>query len=210
MQERLFDQNCKLLNKQQEVRFFKLEMLRMRRIIFFFSIAIRDARMDKLSNSREESIQRRHQEAIQHKQRTLEMYDQMAKSAPAGGQKVMNINVLRGSTNNQSCDSVMSDTMSACSSISESGLVSTAPKRDLVEEAIQSRIKAADAEKQRILAAYDAAQKSGPAGTYRVADLRGFKKEDAANFVPQKPTGVCTFGSSGGIPVVPKGKLLIA
>lgn len=174
------------------------------RVSFRHSLVARDARMEKLSNSREESIQKRKQEAIEHKQRTLEMYDQMAKSAPAGGQKVMNINVLRGSVNNESCDS---DTMSVCSSISDaSGLVSTAPKRDLVEEAIQSRIKAADQEKQRILAAYDAAQKSGPAGTYRVADLRGFKKEDAANFTPPKPMGICTFGSSGGIPVVPKGE----
>lgn len=166
--------------------------------------------MEKMSNSREESIQKRKKDSMEHKQRTLEMYDQMAKSSPAGAQKVMNINVLRGSVNNQSCDSIMSDTMSACSSISECGLVSTAPQRDLVEEAIQSRIKAADTEKQRIMAAYDAAQKGGPAGTYRVADLRGFKKEDSVNFVAPKATGACTFGSSGGIPIVPKSKCCAA
>ena len=131
------------------------------------------------------------------------MYDQMAKSSPAGAPKVMNVNLLRGATsNNQSFES---DTFSRCSSISESGLLTSGNSRDLVEEAIQDRQRAAAAEKQRILAAYDAAAKAGPAGTYRVADLKGFKKEDAANFQPAKPTGSCTFGSSGGIPVVPKG-----
>ena len=128
------------------------------------------------------------------------MYDQMAKSAPAGGQKVMNINVLKGI---DSMDSA-SDNMSVCSS--ESGIVSTAPKRDLVEEAIRDRHRASEEEKNRILAAYDAAAKAGPAGTYRVADLKNFKKEDAKNFSPQKPVYSCTFGSSGGIPIVEKGK----
>ena len=132
------------------------------------------------------------------------MYDQMAKSSPAGAPKVMNVNLLRGSNNNQSFDS---DTFSRCSSISESGLLTSGNQRDLVEEAIQDRQKAANDEKKRILAAYDAAAKSGPAGTYRVADLKGFRKEDAANFQPAKLTGACTFGASGGIPIVSKGMM---
>lgn len=116
----------------------------------------------------------------------------------------MNVNLLRGTNNNnQSFDS---DTFSRCSSISETGLLTSGNSRDLVEEAIRDRQKAADAEKKRILAAYDAAAKAGPAGTYRVADLKGFRKEDAANFQPTKPTGACTFGSSGCIPIVPKGR----
>jgi hypothetical protein len=134
------------------------------------------------------------------------MYDQMAKSSPAGAPKVMNVNLLRGQqSNNQSFDS---DTFSRCSSISETGLLVRGNERDLVEEAIRDRQKAAADEKNRILAAYDAAAKGGPAGTYRVADLKGFKKEDAAGFQPTKPTGSCTFGSSGGIPVVSKGGLI--
>lgn len=128
----------------------------------------------------------------------------MAKSSPAGAPKVMNVNLLRGSPNNQSFDS---DTFSRCSSISETGLLTSGNHRDLVEEAIRDRQKAANDEKKRILAAYDAAAKSGPAGTYRVADLKGFKKEDATNFQPTKLTGACTFGASGGIPIVSKGML---
>src|SRR2546429_4812286 len=115
--------------------------------------------MEKMANSREESIKKRQKEANEHKQRTLEMYDQMAKSAPAGGQKVMNINVLRGIDSTDSA----SDNMSVCSS--ESGIVPTAPKRDLVEEAIRDRHRASEEEKNRILAAYDAAAKAGPPGT---------------------------------------------
>lgn len=134
-------------------------------------------------------IRKRQREAAEHKQRTLQMYDQMAKSAPAGGQKVLDVGILKDGKGG-----------------SVSPLVSaTGPKRDLVEEAIQERQKAADTEKQRILAAYDAAAKSGPAGTYKVADLKNYSKADASNFTPSKPSGSCTFGASGGIPIVNKG-----
>ena len=130
----------------------------------------------------------------------------MAKSSPAGAPKVMNVNLLRSNaSNNQSFDS---DSFSRCSSVSESGLLTSGRSRDLVEEAIRDRQKAADDEKKRILAAYDAAAKSGPAGTYRVADLKGFKKEDAANFQAARPTGSCTFGASGGIPILTTGEPL--
>lgn len=164
----------------------------------------RDCRMEKALNSREETIKKRQAEAAEHKQRTLEMYDAMAKSAPAGGQKVMNLSLLKGSSSNASMDSVLSDTLSGCSSLS--GSQCAGQRRDLVEEAIRDRKKAADDEKKRILAAYDAAAKSGPAGTYRVADLKNFSKEDAAKYTPSKAAGSCTFGSSGGVPIVSKCK----
>ena len=44
--------------------------------------------MAKYADSSEEAIQKRKREADERKKRTLEMYDAMAKSAPAGGQKV--------------------------------------------------------------------------------------------------------------------------
>lgn len=119
-------------------------------------------RIEKSLNLGQEMIQKRQKDAAEHKQKTLEMYDQMAKSAPAGGQKIMNVNMLR------SQPSVDKPELCAASG----------PKRDLVEEAIRDRVKAADMEKKRILAAYDAAARSGPAGTYRVADLKNFTKDD--------------------------------
>lgn len=147
------------------------------------------AKFEKQASMGEERIRKRQKEATEHKQRTLQMYDQMAKSAPAGGQKVLDVSILKDGTGGS-----VSPTVPA-----------SGPKRDLVEEAIQERIKAADMEKQRILAAYDAAAKSGPAGMYKVADLKNFSKANAANFTPSKPTGSCTFGASGGIPIVNKG-----
>ena len=49
-------------------------------------------------------------------------------------------------------DSVMGDT---------EVLVQRAPQRDMVEETIRDRVRAADEEKRRVLAAFDAAAKSG-------------------------------------------------
>lgn len=42
-------------------------------------------------NTREDMLKDRQKKAAEHKQRTLAMYDQMAKSAPAGGKKMMDI-----------------------------------------------------------------------------------------------------------------------
>lgn len=161
--------------------------------------------MEKALNSREETIKKRQAEAAEHKQRTLEMYDAMAKSAPAGGQKVMNLSLLKGSSSYTSTDSDVSDTLSACSSLSSSNNII---QKDLVEQGIRDRLRAADEEKKRILAAYDAAARSGPAGTYRVADLKNFTKQDAAKYTPSQSKPSCTFGSSGGIPIVTKCKCL--
>lgn len=38
-------------------------------------------------------IQERQRKAAEHKARTLAMYDQMARSAPAGGKKTMDIGI---------------------------------------------------------------------------------------------------------------------
>lgn len=40
-------------------------------------------------------LQERQRKAAEHKQRTLAMYDNMAKSAPAGGKKKMDIGILQ-------------------------------------------------------------------------------------------------------------------
>ena len=110
----------------------------------------------------QEMIAKRQKEANEHKAKTLEMYDQMAKSAPAGGHKVLNVNIMRSQ-----------------GSVDRPELCEAAgPRRDLVEEHIRDRVRAADDEKKRVLAAYDAAAKAGPAGTYRVADLKNFTKAD--------------------------------
>ncbi|KAI1278054.1 hypothetical protein HDE_14552 [Halotydeus destructor] len=142
-------------------------------------------KMARIANSGEEAIQKRLKEANEKKARTLEMYDQMAKSAPAGGNKVMDVNIYK--------------TGQASGSLGQPEV-----KRDMVEETIQDRVRAADDEKRRILAAYDAAAKSSPAGVPKVVDLKNFRKEDAVNFEPAKPSGVATFSSLGGVPVVVK------
>lgn len=43
-------------------------------------------------------LQNKKKEAEQHKQRTMAMYDNMAKSAPAGGDKKLDVNVLKSET----------------------------------------------------------------------------------------------------------------
>ena len=52
-----------------------------------------------------------------------------------------------------------------------------APQRDMVEETIRDRVRAADDEKRRVLAAFDAAAKSGIAGP-KIVDLKNFSKHD--------------------------------
>lgn len=50
--------------------------------------------------------------------------------------------------------------------------------RDLVEETIRQRVKAADDRKKRLLAAYDHAAKSQPAGQARIVEFDNFKRAD--------------------------------
>ena len=48
-----------------------------------------------VTDSREERLQKKQREANEQKQRTMAMYDRMAKSAPAGGDKKMDIGIYR-------------------------------------------------------------------------------------------------------------------
>lgn len=54
--------------------------------------------MTKLTNTREDMLQKKKQEAELHKQRTAQMYDNMAKSAPAGAQKNLDTSILKTET----------------------------------------------------------------------------------------------------------------
>lgn len=51
--------------------------------------------MTKLTNTREEMLQAKKKEAELHKQQTAQMYENMAKSAPAGGQKKLDTTILK-------------------------------------------------------------------------------------------------------------------
>lgn len=114
-----------------------------------------------MSSHREELIQRRQREAAESKARTLAMYDNMAKSGNAGDKRPLDINTYRGK---------------------ESGklLLSGAAlqKTDLVEETIRERVRASEENKKRLLAAYDYAAKTQPAGTVRDVDLAAFQGVD--------------------------------
>ncbi|XP_064461210.1 smoothelin-like isoform X1 [Ornithodoros turicata] len=140
--------------------------------------AKREEMVRRREEDRENTIRQRQQEAAEHKQRTLAMYDQMAKSGPAGGIKKMPSQDQEGEQ-----------------------------KIDLVEDAIQQRQREADLRKKRILAAYDAAAKTGPAGA-KVVDFESFKRADVSNYEPPKPTGAATgsstFSMSGGVPKIVK------
>lgn len=135
----------------------------------------RDAAMKKREQEREDMIQQRAREAAEQKQRVLAMYDHMAKSAPAGAPKVMDINIYKNKD-----------------SSSENVIIQ--PARDLVEEAIQERHKAAVERKQKILAAYDAAARSGVAGP-KTADFDAINQSVSAPVTPTKPPMSCTFGA---------------
>ena len=120
-----------------------------------------DKRASDMSSHREELIERRQREAAESKARTLAMYDNMAKSGNAGDRRPLDINTYRGR---------------------ESGklLLSGAAlqKTDLVEETIRERVRASEENKKRLLAAYDYAAKTQPAGTVRDVDLAAFKGVD--------------------------------
>lgn len=58
----------------------------------------REEKMTKLTNTREDMLQKKKQEAELHKQRTAQMYDNMAKSAPAGEQKKLDTSILKTET----------------------------------------------------------------------------------------------------------------
>lgn len=52
-------------------------------------------RIEKLTNTREEMLKQKKREAELHKQKTAAMYDNMAKSAPAGAEKKLDTQILR-------------------------------------------------------------------------------------------------------------------
>ncbi|RWS04927.1 smoothelin-like protein [Dinothrombium tinctorium] len=171
--------------------------------------AKREEKLSKLENAREEMIQKRKQEAEEQKRRTLQMYDQMAKSSPAGGYKTMNVDIYKNSFDGMDYAFIAESGSSQTKSDSGSIL-----KQNLVEEAIRDRVRDAEERKKKILAAYDQAARSGPAGSERQVDFNLIKKEDAFYFPfkvkdyqppSSKPTGVCTFGMSDGVPRVVKG-----
>lgn len=59
-------------------------------------------------------------------------------------------------------------------------------KRDLVEETIRARAKACDDNKKRLLAAYDYAAKTQPAGTIRDVDFETYKGVDSKLLIIDK------------------------
>jgi hypothetical protein len=152
--------------------------------------AKRDEKLNRLTNTREDMLQKRQKDAAEQKQRTLAMYDQMAKSAPAGGDKKMDIGIYK------SFDATPPGT--------PTGSISGIKASDLVEDALRSRQRAAEDRKKRMLAAYDAAARSAPAGAPKEVNFEAFKKADVTDYEPVKLEGGATFGSSGGIAKVSK------
>ncbi|XP_077533169.1 uncharacterized protein LOC144145429 isoform X1 [Haemaphysalis longicornis] len=145
--------------------------------------AKREALVRNREEERENAIRQRQQEAAEHKQRTLAMYDKMAKTGKL-------------------------DTTLYKEGVEEDDDDGQANKDDLVEDAIKQRQREADLRKKRILAAYDAAAKSGPAGMVKTVDFDSFKKADVSTFEVPKPTGAATGGSTfaaaGGVPKIVK------
>lgn len=125
------------------------------------SSAKREQRFEDISSHRETAIQQRQKDAAESKARMLQMYDNMAKSGSAGDHRPLDIGTYRGK---------------------ESGklLLSGAAlqKTDLVEETIRERVRASEENKRRLLAAYDYAAKTQPAGTVRDVDFESFRGVD--------------------------------
>lgn len=122
-------------------------------------LAKRDEKLARLTNSREDALRKKKEDAEQQKQRTLAMYENMAKSAPAGGQKVMDIGIYKNNEgelvleNKWVCIDLLTATPPGTPTKMTSG------PRDLVEDVIRNRAQAAEDKKKKILAAYDIAAK---------------------------------------------------
>jgi hypothetical protein len=156
--------------------------------------ARREEKLNKLTNSREERLQQRQRNANEQKERTMAMYDQMAKSAPAGGDKKMDIGIYRS--------------MDATPPGTPTGAISGIKSSDLVEDALRQRQRAAEERKKRILAAYEAAARSAPSGVAnREINFEAFKKADVSDYTPTKIDSGATFGMSGGVAKVTKASL---
>ena len=120
----------------------------------------REQRLDGV-DGREQMIKQRQKDAADSKARTLAMYDNMAKSGNAGDKRELDIGTYRGRESGKLL-------------VSGSAL----QKTDLVEETIRERVRASEQNKKRLLAAYDYAAKTQPAGTVRDVDLAAFQGVD--------------------------------
>lgn len=118
-------------------------------------------RLDEISNHRETLIQQRQKDAAESKARTLQMYDNMAKSGSAGDHRPLDINTYRGKSSGK---------------LLLSG--AAVQKTDLVEETIRERVRASEENKKRLLAAFDYAAKTQPSGTVRDVDFALLKGVD--------------------------------
>ncbi|XP_013787538.1 smoothelin-like isoform X2 [Limulus polyphemus] len=152
-----------LLDSTEDFDQRKIIRLRLREVQAA-SRAKRDEMMKKREQEREDAIKQRQREAAEQKQRTLAMFDSMAKSAPAGGPKQMDINIYKDGKPGLNNDNRP---------------IGGGLQRDLVEESIRERQKEAEERKRRILSSYDVAAKSGPAGTIRDVNFEASKKNGA-------------------------------
>jgi len=121
----------------------------------------RDQKFEDISSHREQLIQQRQKDAADSKARTLQMYDNMAKSGSAGDHRPLDINTYRGKDSGK---------------LLLSG--AAIQKVDYVEETIRERVKASEEKKKRLLAAYEYAAKTQPAGTVRDVDFEAMKGVD--------------------------------
>lgn len=118
-------------------------------------------RIEDINDHREQAIQQRQKDAASSKARTLQMYDNMAKSGSAGDHRPLDIGTYRGKSSGK---------------LLLSG--AAIQKHDLVEETIRERVRASEENKKRLLASYDYAAKTQPSGTVRDVDFETFKGVD--------------------------------
>jgi hypothetical protein len=161
-----------------------------------------DEKLAKLTNTRQDLLQEKKKEAEQHKQRTLEMYDKMAKSAPSGGQKKQDVNILKTESTTRTTTTT-TKTTAASPPVKLTNLPApVGPKTDFVEDAIKKRQREAEDRKRRIMAAYDVAAKSGAAGSTRDVDLDVANTIDMEQYELNKQSeGSSTFQMSGGVSI---------
>lgn len=157
-------------------------------------------KLTKLTNTREDMLQKKKQEAEQHKQRTMAMYDNMAKSAPAGGQKKQDVSILKTES---TTTTKTTTTTNVNPPLKLTNLPAPlGPRSDHVEDSIKKRQREAEDRKKRILAAFDVAAKSAPAGAPKDVDLDVANTIDIAQYEQTKKVeGSSTFQMSGGVPI---------
>ena len=120
----------------------------------------------------------RQRKAVEHKQRTLAMYDNMARSAPAGGKKTMDIGILQTGQSKTQLMSILFINL-IIKSLCTVTPPSTPSVRDNDSQDVLLQCKqAAEDRKKKILAAYEAAARSAPAGATKSVDMQEFIKAD--------------------------------